>query len=45
MLSLSKHGLRSATIPTDVRKLPAEYPGWMLTMWSEARTKQLAQAK
>ncbi len=25
--------------------LPAEYPGWMLEMWSQARAKQLADAR
>ncbi len=29
----------------EVSRLPAEYPGWMLAMWSEARVKQLAQAR
>lgn len=26
-------------------KLPAEYPGWMLDMWSQARAQQLADAR
>lgn len=29
----------------EVSRLPAEYPGWMLDMWSGARAKQLAEAR
>ncbi len=29
----------------EVSRLPAEYPGWMLEMWSGARAKQLADAR
>ena len=29
----------------EVSKLPAEYPGWMLAMWSEARARQLAESR
>ncbi len=29
----------------EVSKLPAEYPGWMLDMWSGVRAKQLADAR
>ena len=29
----------------DVSKLPAEYPGWMLAMWSAIRAGQLAESK
>lgn len=29
----------------EVSKLPAEYPGWMLDMWSGARAKQLTDAR
>jgi aryl-alcohol dehydrogenase-like predicted oxidoreductase len=29
----------------EVSKLPAEYPGWMLDMWSATRAKQLADAR
>lgn len=28
-----------------VSQLPAEYPGWMLGMWSQARAQQLADAR
>ena len=28
-----------------ISQLPAEYPGWMLGMWSGARAKQLAEAR
>lgn len=28
----------------EVSQLPAEYPGWMLRMWSQARAQQLADA-
>ncbi|GJG88804.1 aldo/keto reductase [Gemmatimonadetes bacterium T265] len=28
-----------------VSRLPAEYPGWMLEMWSQARATQLANAR
>ncbi len=37
-LTLSEEELRSLD---QVSQLPAEYPGWMLTMWSQARAKQL----
>jgi aryl-alcohol dehydrogenase-like predicted oxidoreductase len=30
---------------TQVSKLPAEYPGWMVDMWSQTRTGQLANSK
>jgi len=30
---------------TQVSHLPAEYPGWMLDFWSQARTQQLADAR
>ncbi len=29
----------------EVSKLPAEYPGWMLSFWSQARVQQLAEAR
>ena len=29
----------------EVSQLPAEYPGWMLGMWSQARDQQLANAR
>ncbi len=29
----------------QVSQLPAEYPGWMLSMWSQARAKQLADSR
>ena len=29
----------------EVSRLPAEYPGWMLEMWSAARAGQLAEAR
>ncbi len=29
----------------EVSQLPAEYPGWMIEMWSGARQKQLADAR
>ena len=29
----------------DVSRLPAEYPGWMLNFWSQARAKQLEDAR
>lgn len=29
----------------EVSRLPAEYPGWMLGMWSQARVQQLADAR
>ncbi len=29
----------------QVSQLPAEYPGWMLAMWSQPRAKQLADAR
>ena len=29
----------------EVSRLPAEYPGWMLGMWSGARVKQLQDAR
>ncbi len=29
----------------QVSKLPIEYPGWMLDFWSQARTKQLQDAR
>ncbi len=29
----------------QVSQLPAEYPGWMLDFWSQARAKQLADAR
>ncbi len=35
---LSEEELRSLD---QVSRLPAEYPGWMLEMWSQARAKQL----
>jgi len=28
-----------------VSTLPAEYPGWMLDFWSQARVRQLADAR
>lgn len=28
-----------------VSQLPAEYPGWMLNFWSQARTAQLTHAR
>ena len=29
----------------EISRLPAEYPGWMLDMWSAARATQLAEAR
>jgi hypothetical protein len=29
----------------DVSQLPAEYPSWMLGMWSQARVQQLEDAR
>ena len=29
----------------QVSRLPAEYPGWMLDLWSQARAQQLAQSR
>ena len=29
----------------EISRLPAEYPGWMLEMWSAARAGQLAEAR
>ena len=29
----------------EASKLPAEYPGWMLNFWSQARVQQLADAR
>lgn len=29
----------------EISRLPAEYPGWMMEMWSGARAKQLAEAR
>ncbi len=29
----------------EISRLPAEYPGWMLEMWSAARARQLAEAR
>ncbi len=29
----------------EVSQLPAEYPGWMIEMWSQARQKQLANTR
>lgn len=28
-----------------VSRLPAQYPGWLLDLWSQARGKQLADAR
>jgi len=39
---LSEQELRSLDA---VSKLPAEYPGWMLDFWSQARVRQLADAR
>ncbi len=39
---LSEEELRSLD---QVSKLPAEYPGWMLNMWSQARAKQLENSR
>jgi len=39
---LSEEELRSLD---EVSKLPAEYPGWMLDFWSQARVQQLADAR
>jgi aryl-alcohol dehydrogenase-like predicted oxidoreductase len=39
---LSEEELRSLN---EVSKLPAEYPGWMLDSWSQARVQQLADAR
>jgi len=29
---------------SDVSQLPAEYPGWMLQVWSSGRAKQVADS-
>jgi len=39
---LSEEELRSLD---EVSRLPAEYPGWMLGFWSQARVQQLADAR
>ncbi len=39
---LSEEELRSLD---QVSQLPAEYPGWMLDMWSQARVKQLENSR
>jgi len=39
---LSEEELRSLD---GVSKLPAEYPGWMLEMWSQARATQLESSR
>ena len=39
---LSEEELRSLG---QVSQLPAEYPGWMLSMWSAARAKQLEDSR
>jgi len=39
---LSEEELRSLD---EVSTLPAEYPGWMLDFWSQARVQQLADAR
>lgn len=40
-VALSEEDLKSLD---EVSKLPAEYPGWMLDFWSQARRKQLTDA-
>jgi aryl-alcohol dehydrogenase-like predicted oxidoreductase len=41
-VQLTEEELRSLD---EVSKLPAEYPGWMLDFWSQARVQQLADAR
>ena len=41
-VALSEEELQSLD---QVSQLPAEYPGWMLQMWSQTRRKQLADAR
>ncbi len=41
-VALSPDELRSLD---EVSKLPAEYPGWMLGMWSQSRAQQLQEAR
>lgn len=41
-VALSGEELRSLD---QVSQLPAEYPGWMLNMWSQTRAKQLEDSR